>query len=73
MQKKISPAVEQTEQRETNKTRLNMSYDKLKSLVANVEAIETAMKIRLQGRNATQEEKKPCWQGIRVSAASRKC
>ncbi len=34
-----------------------MSYDKLKSLVANVEAIETAMKIRLQGRNATQEEK----------------
>ncbi len=34
-----------------------MSYDKLKSLVANVEAIETAMKIRLQGRNTTQEEK----------------
>ena len=52
---KIIPAVEQTEQRETNKIRLNMSYDKLKSLVANVEAIETAMKIRLQGRNATQE------------------
>ena len=27
-----------------------MSYDKLKSLVANVEAIETAMKIKVQGR-----------------------
>ena len=26
-----------------------MSYDKLKSLVANVEAIETAMKIKVQG------------------------
>lgn len=34
-----------------------MSYDKLKSLVANVEAIETAMKIKVQGRTATQEEK----------------
>ena len=34
-----------------------MSYDKLKSLVANVEAIETAMKIKVQGRKATQEEK----------------
>ena len=27
-----------------------MSYNKLKSLVANVEAIETAMKIQVQGR-----------------------
>ena len=34
-----------------------MSYNKLKSLVANVEAIETAMKIRVQGRQATAEEK----------------
>lgn len=34
-----------------------MSYDKLKSLVANVEAIEAAMKIKVQGRKATQEEK----------------
>lgn len=30
-----------------------MSYNKLKSLVANVEAIETAMKIQVQGRQAT--------------------
>ena len=34
-----------------------MSYNKLKSLVANVEAIETAMKIQVQGRQATAEEK----------------
>ena len=36
-----------------------MSYDKLKSLVANVEAIETAMKIKVQGRTATQEVENP--------------
>ena len=30
-----------------------MSYNKLKSLVANVEAIETVMKIQVQGRQAT--------------------
>lgn len=30
-----------------------MSYNKLKSLVANVEAIETAMKIQVQGRQAS--------------------
>ena len=35
-----------------------MSYNKLKSLVANVEAIETAMKIQVQGRQATAEEKR---------------
>lgn len=34
-----------------------MSYNKLKALAANVEAIETAMKIRVQGRQATPEEK----------------
>ena len=34
-----------------------MSYNKLKSLVANVEAIETAMKIQVQGRQTTAEEK----------------
>lgn len=34
-----------------------MSYNKLKSLVANVEAIETAMKIQVQSRQATAEEK----------------
>ncbi len=34
-----------------------MSYDKLKSLVANVEAIATAMKIRIDDRQATDEEK----------------
>ena len=34
-----------------------MSYDKLKSLVANVEVIETAMAIHVQGRQATAEEK----------------
>ena len=35
-----------------------MSYNKLKSLVANVEAIETVMKIQVQGRQATAEKKK---------------
>ena len=34
-----------------------MSYNKLKALTANVEAIETAMKIQVQGRQATAEEK----------------
>lgn len=34
-----------------------MSYNKLKSLVANVEAIATAMKIRIDNRQATDEEK----------------
>ena len=34
-----------------------MSYNKLKALVANVEAIETAMKIHMQGKQATPEEK----------------
>ena len=34
-----------------------MSYNKLKSLVANVEAIATAMKIRIDDRQATDEEK----------------
>lgn len=34
-----------------------MSYNKLKALAANVEAIETAMKIRVQGRQATAQEK----------------
>lgn len=34
-----------------------MSYNKLKALVANVEAIETAMQIHVQGRQATTEEK----------------
>ena len=34
-----------------------MSYSKLKSLVANVEAIATAMKIRIDDRQATDEEK----------------
>ncbi len=34
-----------------------MSYDKFNALVANVQAIELAMKIRLQGRRATDSEK----------------
>lgn len=34
-----------------------MSYNKLTSLVANVEAIETAVKILSQGRTATENEK----------------
>lgn len=34
-----------------------MSYNKLKALVANVEAIETAMQIHVQGRQATPKEK----------------
>ena len=34
-----------------------MSYDKKKSLMANVEAIETAMRVKAQGRCATDEEK----------------
>lgn len=34
-----------------------MSYNKLKSLVANVEAIRTALQIHIQGRQATAEEK----------------
>ena len=34
-----------------------MSYNKLKSLVANVEAIATAMKVRIDDRQATDEEK----------------
>lgn len=34
-----------------------MSYNKQKSLVANVEAIETAMKVKVQGRRATDKEK----------------
>lgn len=34
-----------------------MSYNKLTSLVANVEAIETAVKIRTQGRTDTADEK----------------
>jgi len=34
-----------------------MSYNKLKALAANVEAIKTAMQIHVQGRQATPEEK----------------
>lgn len=34
-----------------------MSYNKLKALVANVEAVKTAMQIHVQGRQATPEEK----------------
>ena len=34
-----------------------MSYNKLTSLVANVEAIETAVKVHRQGRTATMDEK----------------
>ena len=34
-----------------------MSYDKLKSLIANVNAIETAMAVRLEKRKATPTEK----------------
>ena len=34
-----------------------MSYNKLKSLSANVEAIRTAMQVHVQGRQATAEEK----------------
>ena len=34
-----------------------MSYNKLKALVANVEAIKTALQIHIQGRQATPEEK----------------
>ena len=49
-----------------------MSYNKLKSLVANVEAIETAMKIQVQGRQATAEEKE-IYPDILVSGVSKKC
>ena len=49
-----------------------MSYNKLKSLVANVEAIETAMKIQVQGRQATAEEKE-FYPDILVSGVSKKC
>lgn len=34
-----------------------MNYNKLTSLVANVEAIETAVQIHVQGRTATTDEK----------------
>ena len=34
-----------------------MSYSKLKSLVANVEAIATAMKVRIDDRQTTDEER----------------
>ena len=34
-----------------------MNYNKLTSLVANVEAIETAVNIHVQGRTATTDEK----------------
>lgn len=34
-----------------------MSYNKLKSLAANVAAIETAVTVHKQRRKATQEEK----------------
>ena len=34
-----------------------MSYNKLKSLVANKEAIKTALQIRREKRKATQEER----------------
>ena len=34
-----------------------MSYSKLKSLVANVEAIATAIKVRIDDRQDTDEEK----------------
>ena len=56
MQKNNPCGRKQSEQREIKK-RLNMNYNKLKSLVANVGAIETAMKIHEQGRTATSEEK----------------
>ena len=49
-----------------------MSYNKLKSLVANVEAIETAMKIQVQGRQATAEEKE-ILSRYSVSGVSKKC
>lgn len=46
-----------------------MSYNKLKSLVANVEAIKTALQIHIQGRQATTEEKRfyPYIRGLAVS------
>lgn len=34
-----------------------MSYNKQKSLVANIKAIETAMQVKVQGRRATDKEK----------------
>ena len=34
-----------------------MSYNKLKSLVANIEAIKTAFQLRREKRKATQEER----------------
>ena len=34
-----------------------MNYNKLKSLVANVQAIQTAVEVRTQGRKATADEK----------------
>lgn len=47
-----------------------MSYNKLKSLVANVEAIETAMKIQVQGRPL--RKKKKFYPDILVSGVSKK-
>lgn len=47
-----------------------MGYNKLTSLSANIKAIETAVAIRIQGRTATQEEKR-YWRSIQVSVVSR--
>ncbi len=36
-----------------------MSYNKLKSLVANVEAIKTALQIHIQGRHGKSTQSSP--------------
>ena len=48
-----------------------MSYNKLKSLVANVEAIETAMKIQVQAGRPLRKKKK-FYPDILVSGVSKK-
>lgn len=50
-----------------------MNYNKLTSLVANVEAIETAVQIHVQGRTATTDEKERYYPCTPVSGVSRKC
>ena len=49
-----------------------MSYDKLKSLVANVESHRNRNEIKVQAERL-HKRKKPYCPDIRVSVASRKC
>lgn len=46
-----------------------MNYNKLKSLVANVDAVETAMKIHLHKAGKPQQKKKKFYSCTPVSGA----